>query len=109
MDVGDVGLEHLLEELHRTAAVAPGQHPRVHDTAQCRAMRRPRNVVVDHLRDLIAGEVVVEPVEQLAQLLGRQQVQQHQRVRLLRGLVPIDVVVLCFQNAVQALNVAVAL
>ena len=53
--------------------------------------------------------MVVEPIKQLAQLIRRQQIQQHQRVGLLGGLVPVDVVVLGFEDAVEALNVAVPL
>ena len=103
----DVGLQHLLEELHRPVAVGPGQHPGVHDAAERRPVRGAGQVVVDHLRDLFGREAIAEPVEQLTQLVGRQQVEQHQRVGLLGRLVAVDVVVLGLQDAVQPLDVAV--
>ena len=37
LDVVDIGCEDLLEELHRAIAVGPGQHPGVHNTAECRS------------------------------------------------------------------------
>ena len=64
-------------------------------------------VVVHHFRYLIGPEAIAEPVEQLAQLGRRQQVEQHERVGLLGRLVAVDVVVLRLQDAVQPLDVAV--
>jgi hypothetical protein len=47
-------------------------------------------------------------LEQLLQLLGREQVEQHQNVGLLRGLVPVRRVALGLEQPVQALDVAIA-
>ena len=100
-------VQRLLEELHRTITVGPGEHPGMHHAAQRRPVRRAGQVVVDHLRDLVGRESVAEPVEQLAQLRCRQQVEQHEDVGLLGGLVPVDIVVLGLEDAVEALDVAV--
>ena len=69
LDVGDVGLEHLMEKLKSSITIRSSQDPRVHDAAECGSMRRPGHVVVDHLRDLVGSEVVVETIEQIAQLV----------------------------------------
>src|SRR5690348_4880701 len=39
LNVGDVGLEYLLEEFQRSTAVRPGEHPRVHHATECRSVR----------------------------------------------------------------------
>ena len=69
LDVGNVELENLLEEFHRTIAVGTGEHPRVHDTTEGRPVRRSSDAIVDHLRDLVGFEAVVKSIEQLTQLI----------------------------------------
>lgn len=66
-------------------------------------------VVVDGQRNLLGGEAVAHPGEQFAQLVGGEQIEQHQHVGLLGGLVAGDAVVVRLQDPVQALNVAVPL
>ena len=63
LDVGDVGLENLLEEFQRSMSIRSGEHPGMHNAAQRRTVRRPGHVVVHHLGDLVGPEVVVESIE----------------------------------------------
>ena len=69
-DVVQVGVERLDEEVPRTLAVALGLIPRVHDTAQGRAVRRSRLVVLDHPVEQSVVPVVAEPFEQGAELVA---------------------------------------
>ena len=63
LDVGDVGLQRLLEELHRAVAVGPGEHPGVHDAAERGSVGGAGQVVVHHVRHLVGHEAVAEPLE----------------------------------------------
>ena len=52
---------------------------------------------------------IAEPVEELVQLVGGQQVEEHEDVRLLGQLVAVGGVALCLKDAVEAADVAVPL
>ena len=61
------------------------------------------------VRGMASGaQPVAEAVEQLAQLVGGQQVEQHQHVGLLGDLVVVDGVALGLEDAVEPADVAVA-
>ena len=66
---------------HERLAVGSSEHPGVDDAAQGRAVRRALEVVVDRLRDRPLVEVVAESREDLAQLVGREEVEEHQARR----------------------------
>ena len=108
LDVGHIRHQHLLEVTHRPFAVSPGQHPGMHDTGQCRAVRGALEVVVHRRRYLLGGESVAHSGEQLTQLVSGQQVEEHEHIGLFGGLVPVDAVVVGFQDPVESRNVAVA-
>ncbi len=73
-------------------------------------MGRPRQVVLDVPRDVLLGiEGVAQAVEQAGELLGGQQVEEHQHVGLLRSLVAVGGVALRLQNAVETMDIAVLL
>ncbi len=72
------------------------------------AVRRAAVVVGDVARDGVAVERIAQTREQLAQLLGGKQIEQHQHVGLLRKLVAVRAVILRFEDELEALDVAVA-
>ena len=65
------------------------------------------SVVLDVLGDRVVLERVAEPGEELPQLVRGEQVEEHQHVRLLRGLVPVRAVPLGLEDPVQPLDVPV--
>jgi hypothetical protein len=70
-------------------------------------VRRAREIVVDVARDRVRRQLVPETFEQLAELVGRQEVEQHQHVSLLRDLVAVGSVLLGLEDAIQSVDVAV--
>ena len=66
-------------------------------------------VVVDVARDRLRLERIPQTLEHGGELLGGEQVEQHQHIGLLGGLVPIRRVAFGLEDAVQAMDVAVAL
>src|SRR5512132_3823003 len=108
LGVGDVALERLEQELPGAASIGARKHPRMHHAAQRRAVRGPVEVVVDRSRDRVLLEVVSEAREELAELVGGEEVEEHEHVGLLRDLVAIGSVTLALENSVEAPDVAVA-
>ena len=71
-------------------------------------MAGPRQVVLDGARDRLRRQRVAEAPEQLAQLVGGQQVEQHQHVGLLGDLVVIHRAAFGLEDPVEPLDVTVA-
>ncbi|CKO48774.1 Uncharacterised protein [Mycobacterium tuberculosis] len=108
LDVGDIGAQDLTEVLHGIAPVGAGENPRMHDSAQGRSIRGAGKIVIHGAWDLCGREAVAKPGQQADQLVGRQQVEQHQRVGLLGRLVVVHAVALGFQDPVESLDVSVS-
>ena len=66
-------------------------------------------VVLDAAGDELVVVVVSEPLEQLGELVGREQVEEHHHVGLLGELVAVRAVALGLEDAIEALDVAVLL
>src|SRR4029450_8353532 len=64
-------------------------------------------VVVDRSRDRVLLEVVAEAREQVAELVGREEVEEHEHVGLLRDLVAVRSVALPLQDPVEPADVPV--
>ena len=107
LEVKEIALERLGEQLPGSLAIRADQHPGVHHLAQGGAVGRARRVVLDVLGDGVVLEGVAEAGEELPQLVRGEQVEKHQRVRLLRGLVPVRAVPLGLEDPVQPLDVPV--
>ena len=108
LDVGEIAAQRSLEVLERGLAVRPGEDPGMHQRTQRGPVRRAGEGVIDGHRDGSRRQRVPEPAEQLTQLVGRHQVEEHQHVGLLAYLHVVDGAAFRFQNPVEALQVAVA-
>ncbi len=65
-------------------------------------------VIVDRVSDHVVGQLIAQPLEQRAQLFGREQVEEHEHVGLLGDLVGVRRVPLRFQDPIEAMDDAVA-
>src|ERR1700675_2054382 len=70
-------------------------------------MARPAVVVSDVSRNGLVLELITQARKQPAKLLGGKQIKQHQNVGLLRQFVAVRSVVLCLQDEIEALDIAV--
>ena len=104
-----VALQRLRVVGHRARPVRARQHPRMHDAGQRGAVGRAAVVVSDVARDGVVLERIPEASEQRAQLVGGEEIEQHQHVGLLRGLVAVRAVMLRLEDEIEALDVAVPL
>ena len=107
LNVGHVGVEGLKEVVPGLLPVSAGQHPRMDDLRQRGAVRGAPHVVVDVAGDQFRVVAVPEPADDLPQLFGGEQVEEHENVRLLGEPVSVGGIALGLQNAVEAGNVAV--
>ncbi len=89
--------------------MCPGQHPGVDQRAQRGAVRGTAEVVLDGCGDERRLQRIAEIGKQLSQLVGRQQVEEHEDIGLFGGLVGVDRTSLSLQDPVEALDVAVPL
>ena len=87
--------------------VPPGRHPGLDDPAERRSMGRPPAVVLEVAVDQLLVVDVAEPLQQLGQLFRRQEVEQHDDVRLLGHLVAIRAVPFGLQDAIQPVDFSV--
>src|SRR5674476_1320961 len=108
LGVVQVAIQGIFEEFPRTLTIGAGHDPGVHHSAEGGSVRGPLQVVVDGSRDGVGYEGIAEPFEDRSQLGGREQVEQHEHIGLLGGLVGIGRVVLALQDAIEAGDVAIA-
>src|SRR5262245_43050326 len=87
--------------------VEGGEHSRIGDKAQRRAVRSPPVVVRDGPRGRVGTVAVPQPRKDLAQFLAREEEEEHHRIGLLGDLVSVGVVALRTQDPVEPLDVPV--
>ncbi len=109
LDVLGVRLQGLAEELPRRLAVDPRQDPGVHHRAEGGPVRGARQVVLHGAGDEVGIYGDAEPSEDVGDLFGRQEEEQHEDVGLLGGLVPVDAVALGLEDPVQTAGSAAGL
>src|SRR5690606_16496845 len=109
LDIGDVAFERLLEKRPGSRPIRPREDPGMHDPAQGGAVRCPLRVVIDDPRYRLMPEGIAEAAEEGPEFDGREQVEEHQRIGLFRGLVVIYAVPFRLEDPVEALDVAVFL
>ena len=102
LNVGDVAGERLLVGIPGFCAVGARLYPRVHHPRQRGTVRGASDVILDVAGDVVGFEGVSQLGEYPHQLVGREQVEQHDHIGLLGGLVAIDGVVLGLEDAVEA-------
>ena len=105
--VGQVRLEGLREQVPRAVRVRAGRHPRVHQAGERGAVRRAGLVVGDHPLERLLRQLVAHAAQDPVQLLGGEQVAEHEGVGLLGELVAVGGVALGLQDQVHAADVPV--
>ena len=109
LHVGDVAVQRLLQELPRLLGLVPRQHPGVTTALSVEPCEVRAQVVVDRPLDLLPVDRGSPAGQQLAQLVAREQEQQHEHVGLLGQPCSGWAVALGLEHPVQPLDVAVAL
>src|SRR5690242_18460043 len=79
----------------------------MYDAGERRTVRRPAIVVRNISLNSLVFEWITKALEQCGELLGRKQVKQHQRIRLLRYLVAVGAVILRLEDQVEPLNITI--
>ena len=79
----EIRIEGVQQVFPGTQPVCARQYPCVDDVAQRRTVRGSGSIMLHGREQLSGPEAVAEPGEQIAEFLGRQQVQQHEDVGLL--------------------------
>ncbi len=105
LDVEDVAAQRLGKIAHGPLPVRAGQHPRMHHSAQGGSVGGAGQVVLDGPRDNAGPPPVAQVREQVAELVGGQQVEEHEHVGLLGCLVAVRGVVLGLEDAIKPAQV----
>src|SRR5205823_2850115 len=82
--------------------------PRMYDSGERGAVRRPPIVVRNISLNSLVFEWIPKALEQRGEIFGRKKIKQHQDISLFRYLVAVGAVILRLQDEIEPLNIAVA-
>jgi hypothetical protein len=89
-------------------SVRAGVDPSVHNAGEGGTVAGAGGIEVDCGPDGVGGQWVAESIEDVAEFLGGQQVEQHEHVGLFGQPIVVGAIAFCGQNEIEAAGVAVS-